>query len=623
MGKINLQKESIVNYKNEQCKILETINLHQLKIQNINSNEIFVVSLDDLHSDSIENHKNKYIDSYSSAEWAEALRRESIIKDLVFVNRTKNDVEKVAKECGYSYVTLYNWIKLYEKTGETSFLVPATSKRGKKGNRLEPKVNEIIDDVLENIYLNKQKYSFNRVYNKIYLACRHENLDVPHRNTIRYRISQIEPRKVVKRRDGYKKAKEEFDNADGKFPEGKFPFDFVQIDHTPLDIRLVDRIYRKPLGRPYLTMAIDVYSRMIVGVYVSFLGPAFYNVSQCMFSIFTKKDNLLKKYGVEGDWDIYGIPRIIGVDNGPDLVCEDMQRACDEYGISLQKRPVARPQFGPHIERAFKTHNGDIHNLPGTTFSGIVEKGDYNSDKNATYTIEEFTTWLLYYIVNIYHKKYHSEIFMTPEQKYLEGVMGNDKNPGVGLAPVLDNLDNVRISLLPTEIRTIQKDGITIDGVTYYSDVLRHWIGIKDDKNKRVNHKIKRDYLNIQKIYFYDPELKEYFEIPYRKLSAPAMTLWDLHAVKKYLKNQKIKNYNEDDIFKAYEKLYEIESEIEKKHKTYVKDQRKRTVKIKETVAEKREKLYDNSAEINPEHFDGLFENIEIFDVKTDKKKNG
>ena len=27
---------------------------------------------------------------------------------------------------------------------------------------------------------------------------------------------------------------------------------------------------------------------------------------------FTKKDNLLKKYGVEGDWDIYGIPRIIG-----------------------------------------------------------------------------------------------------------------------------------------------------------------------------------------------------------------------------------------------------------------------------------------------------------------------
>ncbi|QKF58403.1 Mu transposase C-terminal domain-containing protein [Aliarcobacter lanthieri] len=623
MGKINLKPGTIINYMGEQWRILKTINIKNLEIQNLLSNEIVTILLDDLQSNNINNHKSRHIDSYSTEEWAEALRREEIIKDLVFVSRTKYDVELVAKEHGYSYVTLYNWIKLYEKTGEISSLVPATSKRGKKGNRLDSRVNEIISDIIENIYLNKQRYSFNRVYNKIYLACKHESLKIPHRNTIRYRISQIEPKKVIKRRYGYKRAKEEFDNADGKFPEGKFPFDFIQIDHTPLDIILVDSVYRKALGRPILTMAIDVYSRMIVGIYVSFLGPAFYNVSQCMFSIFNKKDNLLKKYGVEGEWNAYGIPRIIGVDNGPDLVCEDMQRVCDEYGISLQKRPVARPQFGPHIERAFKTHNESIHNLPGTTFGDIVEKGDYNSNKNATYTIEEFTTWLLQYIVNIYHKKYHSEIFMTPEQKYLEGVMGNDENPGVGLAPVLDNIDNVRISLLPTEIRTIQKDGITIDGVTYYSDVLRHWIGIKDDKNKRVNHKIKRDPLNIQMIYFYDPELKEYFEIPYRKLSAPAMTLWDLYAVKKYLKNQKIKNYNEDDIFKAYEKLYEIESEIEKKHKTYVKDQRKRTVKIKETVAEKREKLYDNYTEVNPEHFDGLFENIEIFDVKTDKKKNG
>lgn len=517
MGKIDLKPGSIVNYMGEQWKVLKTIDFQNLKIQNIFTNDVFVVSIDDLQSNIVESHKNRYIDSYSSDAWSEALRREEIIKDLVFVSRTKNDVEEVAKEHGYSYVTLYNWIKLYEQTGETSSLVPRIAKRGKKGNRLDPKVDEIINDVLENIYLNEQRYSFNRVYNKIYLACKHENLKAPHRNTIRYRISQIKPKKVVRKRDGYKKAQEQFDNFDGKFPAGKFPFDFVQIDHTPLDIRLVDSMYRKPLGRPTLTMAIDVYSRMVVGLFVSFMGPAFYNVSQCMFNIFTKKDNLLKKYGVEGEWEIFGIPRIIGVDNGSDLVCEDMQRVCDEYGISLQKRPVGRPQFGPHIERAFRTHNGDIHNLSGTTFSNISEKGDYDSDKHASYTIEEFTSWLLHYIVNIYHKKYHSEIFMTPEQKYLEGIVGNDKNPGVGLAPILDNIEDVKISLLPTEMRTVQKDGITIDGVTYYSDVLRHWIGIKNDANRRISHKIKRDPMNIQKIYFYDPELKEYFEVPYQK----------------------------------------------------------------------------------------------------------
>lgn len=621
MGKIDLKPGSIVNYMGEQWKVLKTIDFHNLKIQNILTNDVFVVSIDDLQSNIVETHKNRYIDSYSSEEWAEALRREDIIKDLVFVSKTKSDVEEVAKEYGYSYVTLYNWIKLYEQTGEPSSLVPGTAKRGKKGNRLDPKVNEIIEDVLENVYLNSQRYSFNRVYTKIYLACRHENLKAPHRNTIRYRISKIEPKKVVKRRDGHKKAQEEFGNFEGKFPAGKFPFDFIQIDHTPLDIRLVDRIYRKPLGRATLTMAIDVYSRMVVGIYLSFLGPAFYNVSQCMFNIFTKKDNLLKRYGVEGEWDIFGIPRIIGVDNGSDLICEDMQRVCDEYGISLQKRPVGRPQFGPHIERAFRTHNGDIHDLPGTTFSNIAEKGNYDSDKHALYTIEEFTTWLLHYIVNIYHKKYHSEIFMTPEQKYLEGVLGNDENPGVGLPPVLDNLDDVKISLLPTQIRTVQKDGITIDGITYYSDVLRHWIGRKDNKNKRVNHKIKRDPMNIQNIYFYDPELKEYFKVPYRKISAPAMTLWDLYAVKRYLKDQKILNYNEDDIFDAYEKLYEIEDNVEATHKAHLKKQKKKSTKIKEMVAQNKEETIDNSSEIDLEKDDD-FDDFEIYDVRVDRKKN-
>ncbi|UTJ06217.1 Mu transposase C-terminal domain-containing protein [Arcobacter roscoffensis] len=615
MGKIDLKSGSIVNYMGEQWKVLKTVDFKSLKIQNIYTHDVFVVSIDDLQSNVVETHKNRYIDSYSREEWAEALRREDIIKDLVFVSRTKNDVEKIAKEHGYSYVTLYNWIKRYEQTGEVSSLVSGTAKRGKKGNRLDAKVDEIINDILENVYLNQQRYSFNRVYNKIYLACRHENLKAPHRNTIRYRISQIEPKKVVKRRDGYKKAQEQFKNYDGKFPAGKFPFDFVQIDHTPLDIRLVDRIYRKPLGRPTLTMAIDVYSRMVVGVYVSFLGPAFYNVSQCMFNIFTKKDNLLKKYGVEGEWEIFGIPRIIGVDNGPDLVCEDMQRVCDEYSISLQKRPVGRPQFGPHIERAFKTHNGDIHNLPGTTFSDIAEKGDYDSDKHASYTIEEFTTWLLHYIVNIYHKKYHSEICMTPEQKYLKGIIGNDENPGVGLPPVLDNIEDVKISLLPTVMRTVQKDGITIDGVTYYSDVLRHWIGIKNDENRRVSHKIKRDPMNIQRIYFYDSELKEYFEVPYRKISAPAMTLWDLYAVKKYLKEQKIRNYNEDDIFDAYEKLYEIEDNIESTHKAHLKKYKNKSKKIKEMVSKNNEKLNDKYSEIDTENTDELYKDIQIYDI--------
>lgn len=619
MGRIYIKPEEIVFYNNKEYKIKKAISFNQVEIKNLETNDIEHVSINNL-SKKPDSKEKVYLDNYSEQEWSEALRRYEIIKDLVFVKRTKQEVETVGKKYGYSYVTLYEWIKIYEQTQDKSSLVPNTSNRGKKGSRLDPKVDKVIDEVLEDLFLNKQRYSFRRIYNKIYTACKHLKLEPPHENTVRNRIDKLDEKTVVKKRYGYKKAQEQFKNYDGEFPEGNYPLEFVQIDHTPLDIIVVDSIHREPIGRPYLTLAIDVYSRMIVGMYLSLQEPGYFNVSQCLFSIFTQKDNLLRKYGINTDWNIFGVPRIIGVDNGSDLVSSDMQRVCDEYGITLMKRPVARPQFGAHVERVLGTINSEVHNLPGTTKSNIFEKGDYKSDKEAMYNLEELTKWLINYIVKIYHKEYHSGILTTPEKKYMKGIMGDDENPGIGfLPPIIDNLEEVKISLLPTEFRTIQKDGISLDGITYYSDVLRHWIGKKDSKGKAITHKIKRDPLNIQRIYFYDSELKEYFEIPYRRLYAPVMTLWDLYAVKQHFKNQKINNYNENDIFEAYEQLSQLENDVKERHTSFHKRKKsKKSIKrneLKKTLEEVKE-LSSSS------HFDNLFNDIEIYDVTTEGKEN-
>lgn len=618
MGKIELKIGSVVFYDNEQYKIVRIISINQVEIENLVTFDILFVTLNELSSKMINTVDVKtYLDNYSDQEWKEANKRFEIIKDLVFVKRTKNEVEEVGKKYGYSYVTLYEWIKLFEQTNEISSLVSNISKRGKKGSRLDPKVDNVMTEVLEDLYLNKQRYSFKRIYNKIYTSCKHQNLIPPHENTVRNRIESLDPKRVVKKREGYKEARKQFDNFEGEFPEGNYPLEFIQIDHTPLDIRVVDNIYRKPIGRPYLTLAIDVYSRMIAGIYVSLQAPGYYNVSQCLYNVFTQKEKILHQYNIDGDWNIFGIPRIIGVDNGADLVSSDMQRVCDEYEITLMKRPVARPQFGAHVERVLGIINQEVHNLAGTTFSNIIEKGTYKSDKEAMYTLDELKEWLIHYIVNIYHKKYHSGIEMTPEQKYMQGLMGDDENAGIGYLPsMIDNIEDVKISLLPTEYRTVQKDGITLDGIGYYSDVLRHWIGKTDSEKSKIKHKIKRDPLNIQKIYFYDTELKEYFEIPYRKLSAPVMTLWDLYAVKKHLKDRKITNYNEDDIFEAYEQLSKIENEVKNKHSQYQRDTSKQKITTLKSTEIKKE-----STSLSSEHFDSLFKDIQIYDVTSKDAK--
>lgn len=615
MSIIEFKKDSIVFYKNEQYKIVYVINFNKVAIEHVESKDIINVSLNDLSSKPVNVKEKNYIDSYSDEEWSIANKRHEIIKDLVFKDRTKLLVENIAKQHGYSYVTLYEWIKIYEQTNEISSLVPNTSKRGKKGSRINPKTDILISNILEDLFLNKQRYSFKRIYNRVYSECKKQNLTPPHENTIRNRMDSLDPKTVLKRRHGYKESNKEFENYEGEFPEGNYPLEFVQIDHTPLDIIVVDKTHREPLGRPYLTLAIDVYSRMIAGVYVSLQAPGYYNVSQCLFNTFTKKDKLLHKYNINEEWNIYGLPRIIGVDNGADLVSTDMQRVCDEYGITLMKRPVARPQFGAHVERVLGTINEEVHNLPGSTFSDISKRGNYKSEKEAMYTLEDLTQWLLKYII-IYHKTYHLGINTTPSDKYMIGIFGDEENAGTGILPsIIENIEDVKISLLPTEFRTVQKDGITLDGITYYSDVLRHWIGRRDSKKNKIKHKVKRDPLNIQKIYFYDSELKEYFEVPYRKISAPVMTLWDLYAVKRHLKNKKILNYNEDDIFEAYEDLEALEAKVKSNHKKIKGKKSISATKMNEIRSEKSDVL-------KSEHFDSLFEDIEIYDVNDKGSKD-
>lgn len=617
MSKLELSVGSKVFYNNIEHVILKAVNFQTLSISPTdNQSEIVDVKIKDLSSKQEE--IKQPIDSYTQEQWDEAKKKYEAIKDLVFRRKSRDEVEEVASKCNVTAMTIYRWIKDYEASEKISSLISNKEKRGKKGSRIDALANKIIEDVIEELYLTKQRMGFPKIYDAIVSECKKSNIQPPHVNTVRNRIKAIDPEFSMKRRFSTKKANEKYGNFEGEYPEGDFPLEVYQVDHTPLDIILVDSYSRKPLGRPYLTLAIDVYSRMVAGFYLSLQAPGFFSVSQCLYNAFLPKERFLKEQGIEGEWEIYGIPSKYAVDNGKDLIGLDMQRVCDEFGMTMVRRPVGRPQFGSHVERVFGTINKEVHNLPGTTFSNISEKGEYDSIKNATFTLEEITKWLTEFIVNVYHKRYHHGIHMTPQQKYHKGIFGDDENPGTGLPPIVENPESIKIALLPTFYRTVQKDGVTLDGITYYSDVLRTWISKTDDKDNKLKFKIKRDPLSINKLYFFDPELKEYFELNYRKLHAPNMTIWDLYAAKRYLQENQIKNPNEDDIFDARERMAEIEKVAvheTRKHKL----RKSKTPKM--TDIKQKEKFISNiqpelPSEKMEEAFDELFDNIEIFNVK-------
>ena len=110
--------------------------------------------------------------------------------------------------------------------------------------------------------------------------------------------------------------------------------------------------------------------------------------------------------------------------------------------------------------------------------------------------------------------------------------------------------ERIHLDFSPYVERTIQPYGVQIDDICYYSDVLRPYIAASDGKRKR-NFIFRRDPRDVSRIYFWDPDLEQYSEIPYRDISKPPMSVWELREIRRRLGELGKNAVNEQAIFEA------------------------------------------------------------------------
>jgi len=97
------------------------------------------------------------------------------------------------------------------------------------------------------------------------------------------------------------------------------PLERVECDHTMLDLMIVDTETRLPLGRPWLTVTLDVYSRIVHGIYLSFYHPSYPSVMYCLRHAINPKDYVRNHYPeIKNDWPVHGLPELLVVDKGTD-----------------------------------------------------------------------------------------------------------------------------------------------------------------------------------------------------------------------------------------------------------------------------------------------------------------
>ncbi|TEQ60895.1 Mu transposase C-terminal domain-containing protein [Pseudomonas aeruginosa] len=488
--------------------------------------------------------------------WAQARHRTEIIGPLAALEVVGHEAaDEAAQALGLSRRQVYVLIRRARQgAGLVTDLTPGRSGGGKGKGRLPEPVERIIRELLQKRFLTKQKRSLAAFHREVAQACKTQKLPVPARNTVAQRIAGLHPAKIARSRGGQDAARP-LQGAGGIPPEVTMPLEQVQIDHTVIDLIVVDERDRQPIGRPYLTLAIDVFTRCVLGMVVTLEAPSAVSVGLCLAHAACDKRPWLEGLNVEMDWPMSGKPRLLYLDNAAEFKSEALRRGCEQHGIRLDYRPPGQPHYGGIVERIIGTAMQMIHDeLPGTTFSNPGQRGEYDSEKMATLTLRELERWLAL-AVGTYHGSVHNGLLQPPAARWAEAV------ERVGVPAVVTRPTAFLVDFLPVIRRTLTRTGFVIDHIHYYADALKPWIARRE---RLPAFLIRRDPRDISRIWVLEPEGQHYLEIHYRTLSHPAVTLWEQRQALAKLRQLGREQVDESALFRMIGQMREIVTTAQK-----------------------------------------------------------
>ena len=261
----NIVPGTICFRNGNKCTIQKIIDFKQVIIHEHTSGDLDLIRIADLEFSEKSEIDEKYIDSISDEDWKIANQRYSIIKPIIereinFNIETNKTVliKKIGEEHGVAYTTLYRWLNQFNSTGLVSSLAPTKRSGGRGKSRLSKDSDQIIEETIENFYCVSQRPTKKETALEVIRRCKNAGISPPHINTIYSRLKLISKKMALTKRIGFLEVNQKVDATPGSYDEAKNPLDIIQIDHTLLDIIIVDKEYRNPIGRPYITLASEL-----------------------------------------------------------------------------------------------------------------------------------------------------------------------------------------------------------------------------------------------------------------------------------------------------------------------------------------------------------------------------
>ena len=490
--------------------------------------------------------KRSYIEGFESKKE----ERKQSKKEVSYSEIIKEIADELNEEFPPSIRTLMRWKSEYVLSNNNIRSLSDNYSNSGRRSALNKKQEELIEQSINSVYLQPEKGTVSQTLEELKILVEmhnRENEDTPEKHILcpsRFQlqksIDEIDFYTKLEKREGKKEAKRKTRTSKyNKRPDKVL--EIGEVDHTILDYYVLDDELLLPLGRPWMTNILELFSRIPLGSDITFNNGSYITIGNALKMSILPKSIFYKQYpDIKNTTNYSGILEMLRTDNGKDFLSSDLDDAACELGMNLHHVQALKSWQKGAIEGFFRKQNVKlIDTLQGKTFRNILEKNKYNPEKESIITLSDFKRILYKWLYDVYpfseiriehgkkvipHKVWEREIINHPqdfvEKSQLDIIFGIGRQ------------------------RVAREGGIEINCLKYDNNGLAKFRAIHGEKEKL---HIKFHPSNLGYIDVLDPHKNEFFRVTAIDQSyADKLTLHQHNMIKKYVKEEM--RQSEDDV---------------------------------------------------------------------------
>lgn len=464
--------------------------------------------------------------------------------------RTLDVVKKMAIEMGDPkpprYTKLYQLMKRYLANGRNIFaLLEAPAGRRQRAKRISQESLEVMHDYIRKYYLKATNPPAMLVY-KLFITHLEElnrqsdaKLDIPSPSTFYRALKDLNGYEVDRARLGRKAAEKKHGFGKGIHCPDRL-LARVEADTQEMDIQLVgeDGLY---VGRPYLTVLLEVLTSSVIGWSLSFTPPCFEKTAVALRHALSERT----------DGSPAGLMEELIVDNGAEFYNMSLLSIANRLGFTVRFCSKGQPNQKPHIESFFRTLNTQlIHGLDGTTKSNPTSRGDYDAEGEARMTLDELRNIVEDWILNYYNKTAHGQRFIPSNLLW-------ERKLDIINPPKLFKSEDLKFMCMATRFCTINRGRVRFSKLEWTGSALPH---IQNKLKQGQKVEVLYDRADLRTVYVREPASEVFYRADAVHDYQHNLTMHEHELVQKRLKEE-AKDFTEEEARKTLHRILRSLSE--------------------------------------------------------------